>query len=82
MTDAPSPLEHDDDGAVGRFLSRVFGRSYRTTLAGLVTVVAQGVALAPGVDPAVAHWAQVLAGMASGAGLLIAKDSRVSGRPK
>ena len=55
MTDAPSTIEHDDGGAVGRFLSRVFGRSYRTTLAGLVTVVAQGVALAPGVDPSVAH---------------------------
>ncbi len=82
MTDAPSPLDHDDGGAVGRFLSRLFGRSYRTTLAGLVTVVAQGVALAPGVDPSVAHWAQVLAGLASGAGLLIAKDSRVSGMPK
>ena len=73
---------HDDGGAVGRLLSRLFGRSYRTTLAGLVTVVAQGVALAPGVDPSVAHWAQVLAGLASGAGLLIAKDSRVSGMPR
>ena len=71
-----------DDGAIGAFLARVFGRSYRTTLAGLVTVVAQGIALAPGVDPTVAHWAQVLAGMASGAGLLIAKDSRISGLPK
>jgi hypothetical protein len=69
-----------DDGAIGAFLARIFGRSYRTTLAGLITVVAQGVALAPGMDPAVAHWAQVAAGLASGAGLLIAKDSRVSGR--
>lgn len=82
MTDAPDPIEHDDGGAVGRFLARVFGRSYRTTLAGLVTVVAQGVALAPGVDPSVAHWAQVVAGFAGGAGLLIAKDHRVSGRPR
>jgi len=70
--------EHED-GAIGAFLSRIFGRSYRTTLAGLVTVVAQGIALAPGVDPAAAHWAQVVAGFAGGAGLLIAKDSRVSG---
>lgn len=78
--DAPSPV--DDDGHIGRFLSALFGRSYRTTLSGLVAVVAQGVALAPGVDPAVQHWAQVVAGFASGAGLLIAKDSRVSGKPK
>lgn len=81
MTDAPDPTI-DDGGAVGRFLVRVFGRSYRTTLAGLVTVVAQGVALAPGVDPSVAHWAQVVAGFAGGAGLLIAKDGRVSGRSR
>jgi hypothetical protein len=69
-----------DDGAIGAFLARILGRSYRTTLAGLITVVAQGVGLAPGMDPAVAQWAQVAAGLASGAGLLIAKDSRVSGR--
>jgi hypothetical protein len=73
---------HDDDGAIGAFLRRIFGRSYRTTIAGIVTVVAQGVALAPGVDPSVAHWAQVIAGLASGAGLLIAKDARVSGAPR
>jgi hypothetical protein len=72
----------DDDGAIGAFLHRIFGRSYRTTIAGIVTVVAQGVALAPGVDPSVAHWAQVIAGLASGAGLLIAKDARVSGAPR
>ena len=54
MTDT-SPVPHlDDEGAIGRFLARIFGRSYRTTLAGL----------------------------ASGAGLLIAKDSRVSGSPR
>ena len=32
MTDAPAPL---DDGAIGAFLAKIFGRSYRTTLAGL-----------------------------------------------
>jgi len=78
MSKQPQPLD-DDGGIVGRFLSRIFGRSYRTTIAGVVTVLAQGVALAPGVPPEVAHWAQVLAGLASGAGLLIAKDARVSG---
>ena len=80
MTDATDRL--DDEGALGRFLARIFGRSYRTTLAGLVTVGAQGIALAPGMDPSAAHWAQVVAGFAGGAGLLIAKDNRVSGLPK
>jgi hypothetical protein len=78
MNEQQQPLD-DDGGIVGRFLSRIFGRSYRTTIAGVVTVLAQGVALAPGVPLEVAHWAQVLAGLASGAGLLIAKDARVSG---
>jgi hypothetical protein len=74
--------EQHDDGAIGAFLARIFGRSYRTTLAGLVAMLAQGIALAPGVDPSMAHWAQVVAGFAGGAGLLIAKDSRISGLPK
>jgi hypothetical protein len=78
MNEQQQPFD-DDGGIVGRFLSRIFGRSYRTTIAGVVTVLAQGVALAPGVPPEVAHWAQVLAGLASGAGLLTAKDARVSG---
>lgn len=75
-----SDLPAEPDGILAAFLVRYFGRSYRTTLAGLVSVVASGVALSPGVDPAVAHWAQVIVGLASGAGLLIAKDARVSGQ--
>ena len=75
MSDAPTP-----DGVVDGVLTRYLGRSYRTTIAGIVSVVASGVALAPGMDPVVAHWAQVVVGLASGAGLLIAKDSRVSGQ--
>ena len=81
MTDAPDPT-HDDGGAVGRFLSRVFGRSYRTTLAGYGTILLVGAANAPGVDPTVAHWVQVGATLLGGAGLIIAKDSRVSGTPR
>ena len=72
---------HDDDGKIGAFLARWFGRSYRTTLAGGLTVSCQLVAMLPGVPPNVAHMAQVIAGLAGGAGLLIAKDARVSGKP-
>ena len=71
---------NEPDGVIGAILARYLGRSYRTTLAGLVSVVASGVALSPGVDPSIAHWAQVIVGLASGAGLLIAKDARVSGQ--
>lgn len=74
--------QHDDGGKVGAFLAKWFGRSYRTTLAGLVATVSSVVAIAPGVPPGVQHMAQVIASLASGAGLVIAKDSRVSGRPR
>jgi hypothetical protein len=33
MTDAPAPAH--EDGLIGAFLARYFGRSYRTTIAGL-----------------------------------------------
>lgn len=72
----------EDEGKIGQFLSQWFGRSYRTTLAGGLTVACQIVAMLPGVPANVAHMAQVIAGLAGGAGLLIAKDARVSGRPQ
>ena len=72
---------NEDEGKIGAFLSKWFGRSYRTTLAGGVTVLCQVVAMVPGVPADVAHMAQVIAGLAGGAGLLIAKDARVSGKP-
>ena len=73
---------NDEDGKIGQFLTRWFGRSYRTTLAGGLTVLCQVVAMVPGVRPDVAHMAQVIAGLAGGVGLLIAKDARVSGAPR
>ena len=72
---------NEEDGRIGSFLSSWFGRSYRTTLAGGLTVLCQVVAMVPGVPGDVAHMAQVIAGLAGGAGLLIAKDARVSGKP-
>lgn len=72
---------HDDGGAVGRFLSRLFGRSYRTSIAGIFATGCAIVSIAP-VDPEVSKFAERLAIVIAGSGLVIAKDSRVSGRPK
>lgn len=82
MTDAPSPLEHDDGGAVGRFLARWFGRSYRTSIAGLFATGCAIVAILPGVDPKVSETAEKIGLLIGAGGLIVAKDGRVSGRPK
>jgi hypothetical protein len=60
---------------------RVFGRSYRTTIAGLIALLATVLPFVDGVPKGVIDAMHAVAGLAAGAGLLIAKDSRVSGRP-
>ena len=72
----------DEPGMAEALIIKIFGRSYRTTIAGLAAVVATLVPFVPGIPPDVAHAAQALAGLAAGAGLVTAKDSRVSGLPK
>ena len=73
MADSP-------DGLVESTLVRLFGRSYRTTIAGVVAVVAVIAAHTPGVPTWAVEALRELAALSAGAGLLIAKDARVSGR--
>jgi hypothetical protein len=75
MSDSPEP-----DGQIAIFLARWFGRSYRTTLSGGVAIVCTVASMMPALAGHAALLQQV-ATLAGGAGLLIAKDSRVSGRP-
>jgi hypothetical protein len=77
----------DDGGAVGRALTHVFGRSYRTTIAGVCATIAGGiVAVGTALPGFVPHQAVVIAAALApifgGAGLLVSKDARVSGLPK
>ena len=79
MTDAPAPAH--EDGLIGAFLARYFGRSYRTTIAGLGALLC----LVLSMLPQFANHGDALAKLATaigGGGLLIAKDSRISGLPK
>ena len=75
MSEAPEP-----DGILATFLARWFGRSYRTSLSGGLAIVCTVASMLPALA-AHAHILQSVATLAGGAGLLIAKDSRVSGRP-
>ena len=76
-----------ENGSIDDFLSRLLGRSYRTTIGGLATFVC-GVVVA--VDHFVAHpLLHTVAGVCTALGLagagavgLAAKDARVSGLPK
>ncbi len=77
----------DDGGALGRFLTGIFGRSYRTTIAGALATASAGiVAVGTAAPHLVPHQvlliASVLGPLLGGAGLLVAKDSRVSGLPR
>lgn len=76
----PAPPELPD-GLIETQLVRFFGRSYRTTLAGIVALLATVAPFVPGIPSSVVDVLHAIAGAAMGAGLLIAKDSRVSGRP-
>ena len=76
MSEAPEP-----DGLLATFLARWFGRSYRTSIAGGLAILCTLASLLPALKP----YHDVLSSVAlvlGGGGLLIAKDSRVSGRPQ
>lgn len=82
-TDAIPP----PDGALDAFMTRIFGRSWRSGglgLAALLCGIVSGVAVAvPGAVPAVVvAVAAVVGPLASGAGLMFAKDAKVSGPAK
>ena len=76
--------EEAGDGFIDSTLTKIFGHSYRTTIAGLASmtcgvVVAVGMA-SPGMIPQnIVAIAAALTPIIGGAGLVIAKDSRVTG---
>ena len=88
-TELPPPAlpPVDPDGALDRLMRWAFGRSWRTGLAGFAVlgntvVVAVNVAVPGTVPPIAVAVGAALAGAATGIGLMLAKDARVSGLPK
>lgn len=83
----PDHAPIDDGGAIGRVLTGIFGRSYRTTIAGIVATASAAVL---GIGAAAPHMvphqlmliASVVGPLLGGAGLIVAKDARISGKPK
>jgi hypothetical protein len=75
-------LTPTDDGLIDRALTAVFGRSYRTTLAGWAGLACAVVQLLPFVPHPVQDAAKALGPLILGSGLIVAKDNRVSGLPK
>lgn len=74
---------HDaPDGAIDAALTKVFGRSWRTSLTGAAALIAGAIALLPGISPTVVEVARMVALAATGSGLMLAKDRGVSGAPR
>lgn len=69
---------HDDGGAVGRFLHKLFGRSWKTTLLGAVAVGLAVVPLVPGISPELVALAQKVGPIVLGGGVLLSKDFNAS----
>lgn len=72
----------DPDGIVDGFFSRVFGRSWKTTLAGLGAFVCGVAPLIPGIPSIVLDICRVALPALTGTGLMLAKDRSVSGPPR
>lgn len=84
MSTSPDPTTQeviDRGGFIERKMTFLLGRSWRTTLLGLTSLVC-GVAVAvPGVPLPIVEVCKVILPIASGSGLMLAKDARVSGPP-
>lgn len=85
MTDAPNmpPAPPPPDGLVDERMTRLLGRSWRTSLSGALSIICGAIAAvgysSPGlIDPRIVGIAIALAPLIGGAGLMFAKDARVS----
>jgi hypothetical protein len=70
------------NGLLDFYLTRIFGRSWRTTLLGIAGVFCGVVPLVPAFPESWQEIAKGLAPILTSAGLMLAKDGRVSGLPK
>lgn len=69
-----------EGGLVGGFMQKVFGRNWRTSVSGIGIVIGTvAVQLEEGIPTTTFGWVKFGLGIASGAGLMVAKDGVVSG---
>lgn len=69
----------DENGVVGDLLVKLLGRSWRTTLLGLVTIACGAAVSVPGMPSIVVDICRIILPVSTGGGLMLAKDTRVSG---
>lgn len=80
--DKPAAAHDDSDGALDRAMRRIFGRSWRTSCLGVGSLLCALAPFVPGLPPALVAFAQQAQPLLLGGGLLVAKDGKVSGKPK
>jgi hypothetical protein len=68
-------------GLLNRKMTWLLGRSWRTTLLGIITTVCGVVVVIPGLPAPLVDVCKAVLPITSGSGLMLAKDFRVSGPP-
>jgi hypothetical protein len=67
------------DGAVDGLLTKIFGRSWKTSLTGLAALACGVASLIPGLPPIIHDICRVALPVLTGSGLMLAKDRGVTG---
>ncbi len=70
---------YDDGGLLGRGMTRLFGRSWKTGALGFLTFALGIAPLVPGLPSWVTQTSAALLPLVVGGGLMVAKDGTVSG---
>jgi hypothetical protein len=71
--------QHKSDGVIDEWMSRILGKSWKTTLSGIIATACGVAVVVPGVPSVVVAVCQVVLPIATGVGLVAAKDKGVTG---
>lgn len=83
-TESTPPMSQQpaSDGIVDGVMAKIFGKSWKTTVAGLLTLACGVAPLIPNLPPVVHDICRVSLPILTGGGLMLSKDHNVSGGKK
>lgn len=82
MTETATPPATKPDGVIDSFMSRLLGRSWRTSSVGIASFLCAVVPLVPAIPKAVGDFCATMLPFILGGGFMVAKDGKVFGPKK